>query len=98
MRSRLSRRVALTGGVALALASTMAAPAAAVLTSAPPAQVLAAPNIAVSAVKAHLAQLQAIATSNGGTPGSRPPRLPCVAGLYQGRLTAPVSQPPSSRS
>ncbi|MEU4382754.1 M28 family peptidase [Micromonospora echinofusca] len=54
----------LTGGVATAVAPASAAPAAGVL--APAAQALAAPDIAVANVQAHLAQFQTIATQNGG--------------------------------
>ncbi|MGN9768075.1 M28 family peptidase [Micromonospora sp. SD12] len=54
----------LTGGVASAVAPASAAPAAGVL--APAAQALAAPDIAVANVQAHLTQFQTIATQNGG--------------------------------
>ncbi|HEU4424495.1 MAG TPA: M20/M25/M40 family metallo-hydrolase [Pilimelia sp.] len=69
MRSRFGRIAALTGGAVLMVASaTGSATAAAGTTSAPTptAQALAAPNIPLAAVKAHLTQLQNIATSNGG--------------------------------
>lgn len=71
-RSRL-RRSALATGVALTVAAAVFAPAAqAVRPAAPaapaaaPSAALAAPDIPVANVKAHLAQLQSIATANGG--------------------------------
>nr|WP_257019244.1 M28 family metallopeptidase [Streptomyces sp. TLI_235] len=62
-RPRLRRPAALAAVAAAALAATLLAPAA----SARPAPALAAaPDIPVANVKAHLAQLQSIATANGG--------------------------------
>ncbi|MFC9324494.1 M28 family metallopeptidase [Kitasatospora sp. NPDC057015] len=63
------RRTALATGAALTVAAVVAAPAAHALPAQPPAAsatVLAAPDIPVANVKAHLAQLQSIATANGG--------------------------------
>ncbi|MFF7459054.1 M28 family metallopeptidase [Kitasatospora sp. NPDC008115] len=68
-RSRL-RRSALSAAAAVTLAAAFLAPAASAAPKAPAAPVAptaaAAPDIPVANVKAHLAQLQSIATANGG--------------------------------
>jgi len=64
LRSSRLRRSALATGVAVTLATALFAPAAAQAT--PRRTMLAAPDIPVANVKAHLAQLQSIATANGG--------------------------------
>ncbi|MEW1907545.1 M28 family metallopeptidase [Kitasatospora sp. NPDC085895] len=64
-RSRLRRPAALAAVAAATLAATLLAPSASA-GPAPAAALAAAPDIPVANVKAHLAQLQSIATANGG--------------------------------
>ncbi|MBN6057529.1 M28 family peptidase [Nonomuraea sp. RK-328] len=79
------------GALALAVSPALAAPAAAApahaLASAQsPAAALAAPNIPVANVKAHLAQLQSIATANGGNRAHGRPGYLASANYVKGLL------------
>lgn len=66
--SAFPRRTAAAAAIALAGLLASAAPAATAAPAAPaaPTSALAAPDIPLANVKAHLTQLQSIATANGG--------------------------------
>jgi aminopeptidase S len=75
--------------LALLVAGTLAAgPAVAAPVASPAAAVLAAPDIAVSAVKADLAQLQSIATANGGNRAHGRPGYLASVNWVRGKLDA----------
>ncbi|TDD89843.1 M28 family metallopeptidase [Actinomadura rubrisoli] len=87
MRSRITAAV---GAAALAVsafvpgATASAAPSA----PAPPATAVAAPNIPLANVKAHLAQLQSIASSNGGNRAHGRPGFRASIDYVKGKLDA----------
>ncbi|QXJ22421.1 M20/M25/M40 family metallo-hydrolase [Actinomadura graeca] len=87
------RTTAIFGAAALALSALLpgaAASAAPTVPVAPPASAtrLAAPDIPVANVKAHLAQLQSIATSNGGTRAHGRPGFKASIDYVKGKLDA----------
>ena len=90
MSSLLARR-ALAAGAALATAGALAAvpsaAAAAPVLTAPAAAVLAAPDISLTAVKAHLTQFQSIATANGGNRAHGRPGYLASANYVRDQLT-----------
>ncbi|MFD0684392.1 M28 family peptidase [Actinomadura fibrosa] len=92
-----SRTLAAVGAAALAMAGLLpgaaasAAPASAARPAArpaPPAATLAAPTIPLANVKAHLAQLQSIATANGGTRAHGRPGYRASLDYVKGKLDA----------
>ncbi|MFD5458228.1 peptidase M28, partial [Streptomyces olivaceus] len=81
---------------AVAVATLMAGGSAAGAASAAerPAAVADAPDIPVANVKAHLTQLQSIATANGGNPPPRRPRDHAARGYVGAALEAARLTPP----
>ncbi|MFF5227519.1 M28 family metallopeptidase [Dactylosporangium sp. NPDC000521] len=79
-----------TAALAVALAVASAATAAQAPASAAPAKILlaAAPNISVANVKAHLSQLQSIATANGGNRAHGRPGYLASVNYVKGQLDA----------
>src|SRR5688572_29980785 len=91
MSSLLTRRAALAAGTTLAVAGVLGplpAPAAAAPVNPAGAAVLAAPDISLTAVKAHLTQFQSIATANGGNRAHGRPGYLASANYVRDQLTA----------
>jgi aminopeptidase S len=87
-RPTLAAVAALILGATVAIAPAGAGVAAPALPAAPGAAVLAAPDIPLANVRAHLTQLQAIATANGGNRAHGRPGYRASLDYIQAQLTA----------
>ncbi|MEU9129452.1 M28 family metallopeptidase [Kitasatospora sp. NPDC048540] len=87
-RSRVRRSAVAAVAAAAAAAATLLVPGGASASPAPRQGVLAAPDIPVANVKAHLAQLQSIATANGGNRAHGRAGYKASADYVKGKLDA----------
>ncbi|MBO2454219.1 M28 family peptidase [Actinomadura barringtoniae] len=85
MRSRV---LATIGALSLAVTTAMIGGSAAAAATPPTAKALAAPDIPLANVKAHLSQLQTIATSNGGNRAHGRPGFRASLDYVKGKLDA----------